>query len=145
MKNPKYITVLVGFLMLLFVQQAKSQVQTARYISITANTKAFYEYLPQGFSATNPQKYPFILFLHGMGELGDGSAAKLPMVLRNGIPKLINNGTFPKTFTVNGKTESFVVMSPQFVDWPKSTDINAVINYAINNTMWIRQEFILPV
>jgi len=133
MKNPRYLTVLVGLLMLLFVQQAKSQVQTARYQSITSNTKAFYEYLPQGFSATNPQKYPFILFLHGMGELGDGSAAQLPMVLRNGIPKLINNGTFPKSFTVNGKTESFVIMSPQFVDWPTSNDINAIINYAINN------------
>ncbi|HEX2606960.1 MAG TPA: T9SS type A sorting domain-containing protein [Flavisolibacter sp.] len=133
MKNPKYLSVLIGMLMLFLGQQADAQVQTARYTSITSNTKAFYEYLPQGYSATSTSKYPMILFLHGMGELGDGSPTNLPKVLRNGPPKLINNGTFPTSFTVNGQTFKFIVISPQFVDWPTSADIDAVITYAINN------------
>ncbi|MBO9684668.1 MAG: hypothetical protein J7502_18710, partial [Flavisolibacter sp.] len=132
MKNTRYLYVLIGMIMLCFSQQAFSQVQTPRYISITPNTNAFYEYLPQGFSATSTQKYPFILFLHGMGELGDGSASKLPLVLRNGPPKLINQGTFPTSFTVNGQTFRFVVLSPQFINWPTSADIDAVISYAIS-------------
>src|SRR5262245_2731599 len=82
-------------LVLLAAFQVNAQVQTARYISMTANTNAFYEYLPQGYNPSGTTKYPMILFLHGMGELGDGSAANLPKVLRNGPPKLINNGTFP--------------------------------------------------
>jgi len=119
--------------MLLFAQHVNSQVQTPRYISITTNTKAFYEYLPQGYSATSTPKYPFILFLHGMGELGDGSAANLPLVLRNGPPKLINQGTFPTSFTVNGQTQRFIILSPQFVSWPTAADVDAVISYAISN------------
>src|SRR5690348_2025498 len=131
MKSTRYLYVLIGMIML-FSQKAFSQVQTPRYISITSNTNAFYEYLPQGYSATSTQKYPFILFLHGMGELGDGSASNLPLVLRNGPPKLINQGTFPTSFTVNGQTFRFVVLSPQFINWPTSADIDAVISYAIN-------------
>lgn len=114
-------------------QAANAQVQTARYISMTANTNAFYEYLPQGYNPSGTTKYPMILFLHGMGELGDGSAANLPKVLRNGPPKLIANGTFPTSFTVNGQTHRFIVISPQFVAWPQGAQIDAVINYAIAN------------
>ena len=121
------------FMLVLFSQQAFSQVQTARYISITPNTNAFYEYLPQGYSATSTQKYPFILFLHGSGEEGDGSPTSLPLVLRNGPPKLISQGTFPTSFTVNGQTFRFIVLSPQFINWPTSADVDAVISYAISH------------
>jgi dienelactone hydrolase len=126
---------LAGLVLVLLAafQGANAQVQTARYISMTANTNAFYEYLPQGYSSTGTATYPLILFLHGMGELGDGSTANLPKVLRNGPPKLINNGTFPTSFTVNGQTHRFIVISPQFVAWPQSAQIDAVINYAIAN------------
>jgi hypothetical protein len=136
MKNLMHLKLRLAGLFLLFMsvfQSAQAQVQTARYISMTANTNAFYEYLPQGYSATGTQLYPLILFVHGMGELGDGSTANLPKVLRNGPPKLINNGTFPTSFTVNGQTHRFIVISPQFVAWPTSPQMDAVINYAIAN------------
>jgi hypothetical protein len=136
MKNLMHLKLRLAGLFLLFIsvfQSAHSQVQTARHISMTANTNAFYEYLPQGYSATGTTLYPLLLFIHGMGELGDGSTANLPKVLRNGPPKLINNGTFPTSFTVGGQTHRFVVLSPQFVGWPTSVQIDAVINYAIAN------------
>ncbi len=98
-----------------------------------SNSRGYYEYLPQGYSATGTQKYPLILFIHGMGELGDGSSANLPKILRNAIPRLIDRGQFPTSFTVDGQTHRFIVISPQFVAWPQPADINAILNYAIAN------------
>ncbi len=107
-----------------------AQVQTAKHISVIPNSGGYYEYLPEGYNS-GTQQYSLILFIHGMGELGDGSAAQLPRVLRHGPPKLINQNIFPKSFTVNGQTHRFVIISPQFRDWPTNTDINSFINHCI--------------
>ncbi len=56
-------------------------------------------YLPAGFSATPPVRYPLLIFLHGSGEAG-WDLAKLRV---NGPPKLAHGGAdFP-----------FIVASPQ--------------------------------
>ncbi|HVB03610.1 MAG TPA: hypothetical protein VNE41_07800 [Chitinophagaceae bacterium] len=112
------------------VVETAPPIQTPQYISINANIGGFYQALPAKYSSTT-QKYPLMIFCHGIGELGNGSASQLPRVLRNGPPKLINNKTFPPSFTVNGNTYSFIVISPQFKAWPQPADIQAVINYAI--------------
>ena len=132
MKNLKSIGISIfsALFLLLSVLSAQAQVQTARNISIVSKTKGFYEYLPQGY--TTSQKYPLIIFIHGMGELGNGGAS-LPDVLRTGLPRLINQGKFPTSFVSGGKTHKFIVISPQFNDWPSADDINAVVNYAIDN------------
>ena len=110
-----------------------AQVQTARYNTvINSNVKGFYEYLPEGYNSNN-DKYPLILFFHGAGERGDGSTAQLPKVLYNGIPKLIKNGQFPKSFTVNGQSHKFIVISPQLVDVGNAAQVNDIINYAVAN------------
>lgn len=109
------------------------QQQTAVFDNISEVVKGYYEYLPQGYPASGV-KYPLILFVHGFGERGPGTPASLPIVLRNGIPKLINDGTFPTSFTVNGQTFRFIIVSPQFggTGFPSVNDINNMINYAIN-------------
>lgn len=119
----------------LFPFLINAQVQTPRYnVSMTSNSNGFYEYLPAGYSTPgNQAKYPVIIFLHGQGELGNGSSSQLSTVLRNGPPKLINQGIFPASFTVNGQTHSFIVISPQFTSWPTPTGINNIINYLIQN------------
>jgi dienelactone hydrolase len=109
---------------------AGAQVQTARYVSVVNNSHGFYEYLPQGYS-TGSSTYPLMIFCHGLGELGDGSASQLPKILNQGLPKLINQGKFPTSFTVNGQTFSFIVISPQFVAWPTNADVNNIIDYAV--------------
>lgn len=108
------------------------QQQTAVYDNISEAVKAYYEYLPQGYPAAGV-KYPLIIFVHGFGERGPGTPATLPLVLRNGIPKLINDGTFPTSFTVNGQTFRFIIVSPQFAatGFPSVNDINNMINYAV--------------
>ena len=112
---------------------SSAQVQTARpSTTISTNGHGFYEYLPQGYS-TGSQTYPLIVFVHGTGEIGDGSAASLPLVLHNGPPKLISQGVFPVSFTVNGLSYKFIVISPQFTTWPTQTDILEVMNYALSH------------
>ena len=136
MKNQKTILnlrYLLSFALILFYSGIAAQVQTARYVSITPLTNAFYEYLPQGYSSNGSQKYPLMIFIHGSGETGDGSSSQLKRVLKHGPPKLIDKGDFPNSFIVNGQTFRFIIISPQFIDWPGDTDIDKVINYAIQH------------
>ncbi|RYE13294.1 MAG: T9SS type A sorting domain-containing protein, partial [Sphingobacteriales bacterium] len=129
----KYKSSLLGLgIIIIMLNSAWGQVQTARYISTGAHSKAFYEYLPSGYPAAGV-KYPLLIFIHGMGELGPGTSTSLPLVLRNGPPKLINNGTFPQSFSVAGQTFKFIVISPQFTEWPYGPDVESVITYAKNN------------
>jgi hypothetical protein len=119
-------------LLLCIFSQTHAQVQTAKYISMTGNTNAFYEYLPQGYESGN-QTYPLIVFIHGMGELGDGSPGQLQKLLYTGLAASINVGELPVSLTVNGQTHKFIVISPQFIGWPSPADVDAVINYAISH------------
>src|SRR5688572_26526163 len=77
--------------------------------------RGYLEYLPPGYS-TSTELYPCIIFLHGSGERGSGSATDLAKVTGNGPPKHIKNG-HTMCFTVNGKTECFIVLSPQTIKW----------------------------
>jgi len=113
------------------VNNVCAQVQTARYVSVTNNSHGFYEYLPQGYS-TSGKTFPLLLFIHGVGEEGNGTS-QLSLILRHGPPKLINNGTFPKSFTVKGVSYGFIVISPQFVSWPTQYDLESFIAYAQKN------------
>jgi len=133
MKNIySFISGALCLLILLFaVPELNAQAQTARAISTGPNSNGFYEYLPQGYSSGNT-KYPLIVFLHGVGELGNGTS-DLPTVLRNGPPALISQGRFPASFTVKGKTSAFIVISPQFVAWPSNDDVDNIIQYARQN------------
>ena len=83
-------------------------------------TLGYLEYLPPGYD-TATTRYPVLLYLHGGGEGGDGSPEQLEKVLSWGPPKLISQG-HDMCFTVGGKKECFIVISPQIVtqihDWP---------------------------
>src|SRR4051812_12034831 len=101
MKSPKLLS--MGYLCAMVCLLLSSSCVTAqsfnpKYVSMGSNTNAFYEYLPQSYDAES-QTYPLMIFLHGVGELGDGSPSSLTTVLRNGPPKLMNEKTFPATFT----------------------------------------------
>lgn len=116
---------------------AQDQVQlpthTPRSIMINSNIGGFYEYLPAGYNAAGSQRYPLIVYLHGDGDRGDGSQAELPRLLTKALPKYIDDGLFPVSVTVNGQTHRFLVISPQYDEWPSTVDIGAVITYAKNH------------
>jgi hypothetical protein len=101
MKTSWYPSVLSGIIIFKLVQNSNFQVLTLGYISITTNTKAFYEYLPQKYNSTNSPKYPLILFLPGLGEESDGSPGNLPKLLNNPVPKLLNQSAYLPFFNCN--------------------------------------------
>ncbi|HSB91662.1 MAG TPA: PKD domain-containing protein [Flavitalea sp.] len=85
-------------------QQVKKSIRASNGVQI-----GFYEFKPANYGKVSKQ--PLIIFLHGIGERGNGTS-ELQRVTHVGIPKLIAKGN-PMTFTYKGKTESFLVLSPQ--------------------------------
>jgi hypothetical protein len=98
---------------------------------MTANTNGYYEYLPQGYS-TSTESYAVIIFLHGLGELGNGNS-DLGKLLNSGLCKVIQQGQFPVSFSVNNQAHKVIVISPQWVKWPKPVDVDGVVNYIVSN------------
>ncbi|HJU46084.1 MAG TPA: hypothetical protein VJ647_04825 [Chitinophagaceae bacterium] len=131
MKHLKYRVIAPVFLVIC-LNAAEAQVQTPRFQQISANIKGFYEYLPQGYNS-GTDLYPLIIFLHGVGELGNGSASNLPKIIKTGLPALIQRGDFPVSFTVNSQSYKFIVVSPQFVNWPSAGDVNTLLDYVLQH------------
>ncbi|MBE7178198.1 MAG: T9SS type A sorting domain-containing protein [Mucilaginibacter polytrichastri] len=101
----------------------------------------YYVHLPDDYDA-NKYVYPTIIFFHGIGEMGNGTT-DLYKVANNGLPNLIKNNKFPKSFTVNGKTYKFIVICPQLngaIPWQNWMDMEAQFikhckaNYRIDNS-----------
>jgi hypothetical protein len=103
----------------------------------------FYESLPASYD-TGSKKYPLLLFMHGAGEIGDGSYAKLLPLLNTGPQKQINlqinqgaNANFPDPVISNGKSYEFIVLVPELNIWPPNGQeqlaVNDMLNYAIQN------------
>ncbi|MBL7699304.1 MAG: hypothetical protein JNK79_14155 [Chitinophagaceae bacterium] len=103
-------------------------IHTPRTIEINSNVSGFYETLPALYSKTT-KKYPLIVFIHGIGELGTG----LSRLNCCGLPYHIKGGTFPAKFLVNGVYYSFIVISPQFRVRPSAAQIQSVVDYAKSN------------
>lgn len=81
-----------------------SQRLTPRPAGTTDARLGYYEYLPPGYGDGEPR--PLLVFLHGFGENGDGSADQLGNLLATGIPGLIGNNGWPSE-------RPFVVLAPQ--------------------------------
>ncbi len=113
------------------VAETKPAVQTAVNTDVTANIGGFYQGLPARYDSTT-KKYPLLVFLHGVGELGNG-VSDLHNVLDNAVPKLLDQKKFPPQFTVGGKNFSFIVLNPQFKAWPQPSDVNSMVDYAIKH------------
>ena len=105
-------------------------VQVSKTHFVDANIGGYLEALPAHYADHPNKHYPVIIYLHGQGELGNGTLSDLQRVSNNAIPKLISEGMFPSNFTVNDTTFQFIVLSPQFKAWPQPADINAMLDYA---------------
>ena len=104
--------------------------QTSVYTRITSNLGGYMASLPNDYSTNTSQKYPLLISLSGIGERGNGSAGVLEKVTNVGIAGRIKSKTFPASFTVGGKSYSFIVISPMMADasspnWAE--DVNALI------------------
>lgn len=94
----------------------------------------FYEYKPSDYSSQPDTKYPLIIFMHGIGERGNGTS-NLSNLLSIGLPKYIHQG-HPMRFYWNGKWETFLVLSPQlsgmYGNW-ENFYIDEMLKHAKNN------------
>ena len=106
-------------------------VQKAITCNVDNNIGGYLEALPAHYSNHPGMYYPLIIFLHGHGQLGDGSQSSLQNVTASSIPHLIATQQFPANFKVKNATKQFIVISPQFKFWPGNSDVSDMLNYAI--------------
>ena len=103
---------------------AFSQQSSRRLVSKGTNGAPFgyFEYLPIGYSPSSEKK-PLILYLHGAGEIGNGTSDLYKMKQR-ALPKLLQNG----------KEIGFVVIAPQSPSWWHYQDLRPMLS-------WIKQQY----
>ncbi|MEO8584317.1 MAG: PKD domain-containing protein, partial [Flavitalea sp.] len=140
MKNCTYLfrTLLLVCVLSVFQGTASAQVPapfTQEHINAsTGDYLGFLQYKPADYNQQPNTKYPLIIFLHGIGERGNGTS-QLRNVTCCGLPRIIKLGHKMK-FTWNGKTESFVVIAPQcptkYGMWPTQF-VDELIKYAKQN------------
>jgi lysophospholipase L1-like esterase len=125
------ILCLISFVSLTLLSDA--QTHTARPGNISgANCNGYYEYLPVSYNTNTTTRYPLMIYIHGNGAYGNGSASAMNIVLQEGVPRVINMGQFPTTFTVNGQPPvSYIVISPQFLSRASPAQVNNFINYIL--------------
>ncbi len=105
--------------------------QIEKHITYSGQKIGFYEFKPTSYKSNNSTKYPLIIFLHGIGERGNGTS-ELWKVKRISIPAYIAAGD-PMRFYKNGKWHEFIVLSPQCASkygmW-QTFYVDALIEYA---------------
>ena len=109
-----------------------AQTHTPKTVAINAACGGYYEYLPINYNTTSG-KYPLLIYISGgNGALGNGTASSMAIILNQGVPRIINQNLMPKTFTVNGETTSYIIISPQFRYKPSPVEVNSFIDYIVN-------------
>jgi predicted esterase len=116
------------FYSLVFLTAALSEAGAQQVFKTTPNSVIGYlEYLPQGYH-NNSDKYPIMIFLHGIGERGPNSTD--PAILSQSIQNVAKHG--PPKYVKLGSQFPFILISPQLKNnygtWP-SAYVMEVINY----------------
>ena len=96
--------------------------------AVNSAVGGYYVALPSNYNQ-NTDKFPLLVFIPGAGQFGDGGI-DLPLLLKNGPAQLVDEKRFPGTFTVNGKTHSFIIFTPQTKGYPAVSTIADCIEYA---------------
>jgi len=89
-----------------FTQQVA---KTIPYAGSPTGIIGFLQFTPPDYGT---QKHPLIIFMHGIGERGNGTT-QIQSITANGIARYCAAAGTTMKFTVNGQTSSFVVLSPQ--------------------------------
>ncbi len=121
------LSLLVSLLSLALVDVARADegVLVERPLGSTDAPYGHLEYLPEGY-ATSGVKHPVLVFLHGIGEIGDGAAVKEPLT-RNGPGRMIEQGS---TYFAEHEMMVFI---PQSTEWWNNDDVHAFLRYIATN------------
>lgn len=107
------------------LSETAAPIYTSVVTNVNSNVAGFWQAVPARYNTTT-KRYPLILFIHGIGELG----TSITRMNCCGLPYHLKNKTFPPEFVVNGARYSFIVMAPQFKTRPTAANIQSVIDYA---------------
>ncbi len=105
---------------------SKAATHVARPKGTTSAANGFWEYLPTGYGGR--AKSPLLVFWHGIGENGVGSAVDLQKMLLFGPPQLIKSGAWRANLPL-------VVLSPQHGPrgCPSADEIHDFMNFALTH------------
>lgn len=95
-------------LSMLLLVSATSVFAQQTFKTTSKSVIAYYEYLPTGYTG-NSNKYPIVIFLHGIGERGPNTT-DIPTLQAN-IYKVAKHG--PPMYVKNGTQFPFILISPQ--------------------------------
>ncbi len=122
----KSLLIFYGIVCLSFVLNTAARGQQV-FKTTQTSVIAYLEYLPQDYRL-NSNKYPVVIFLHGIGERGPNTQDL--NVLSQSIQEVAKLG--PPMYVKNGNQFPFILISPQLKDnysnWP-SDYVLEVINY----------------
>jgi hypothetical protein len=127
----KRLSILLFSLCLLILSSAVNTVNAQQTFKTTSQTViGMLQYLPKDY-ASNSNKYPLVIHLHGVGERGANSTN--PATLESTIYSVDNLG--PPMYAKNGYQFPFILISPQlknnYGSWP-AWYVLEVINWAKN-------------
>src|SRR5258708_39126163 len=77
--------------LMLSAYYASAQYTPQGFIASNGDQVGFYQFIPPGYAANPTAKYPLIIFLHGIGERGNGTT-QLGLVNANGLAANLNGG-----------------------------------------------------
>ena len=110
---------------------------TAVSMKLNVSFAGYYIALPEHYELTT-KKYPVIIYLHGAGQMGNGTT-ELNYILKDGIGKILDQKKLPPDFNIGGKHYSFIVLSPQTSKIPQAIEVYEFINY-VKNTFRIDEK-----
>lgn len=122
------------------VPETAPPVHTPVVTYVNSNVAGYWQTLPARYNLTT-KRYPLIVFIHGIGELG----TSITRINCCGLPRHLKDKSFPAEFIVNGVRHSFIVVSPQFKVRPTGAQVQSVIDYAKKDTGLIPRVCMLPV
>jgi pimeloyl-ACP methyl ester carboxylesterase len=132
------ISMILLLALLAFIMPTRSYsqgTQVERRKGTTTAQYGFLEYLPPDYNVDTNKKFPTIVFLHGVGEKGNGTT-DLYKVAANGPPRLIKDGKWPVKSPVTGlfPAENFIVISVQSSDgYPLPDNMHTFIKWVKTN------------
>jgi predicted peptidase len=101
---------------------AQGEVVARPYGTVQGMNYGYWEYLPLGYDDAPDAEFPLVVFLHGVGEAGNGSAADLQKIM---------NLRAPPRLARDGRDFPFILVSPQrFNAFIQVNEIDAIIEWA---------------
>ncbi len=119
---------LLLFLIVSFQSMAGSPTFNSIPINSDGNSRGYWEFLPEGYGIDANEKYPVVIFFHGLGEGGNGDS-DLHEVLIHGPPKIINANLSDNVFVDNNA----IMLAPQVTNntWWNDGHIRPFLDYVI--------------